>query len=151
MKIDELVFDERGPAIAESDIVDAEARLGVVLPEDYKRFLLLHNGGFGEYETLDEELGITHWMAICDRSSSPICSLVGGNEQVASQLADGACKSFIIIGISSDNKHIVMKVGNKKRGAIGVFDWGVMERMSESKMMYRSFTDLVKNLKPYTM
>src|SRR5262245_4324229 len=38
-------FHRRGPEVTESDVNDFEQRFGVVLPRDYRAFLLEVNGG----------------------------------------------------------------------------------------------------------
>ena len=43
--MDELTVDFSGPLISVAEIGQLEQQLGCTLPEDYRDFLLKHNGG----------------------------------------------------------------------------------------------------------
>jgi hypothetical protein len=49
----QLSFSEEKPRIQERDISDAEKVLGCLLTDDYRRFLLQHNGGRPSLEAFD--------------------------------------------------------------------------------------------------
>jgi hypothetical protein len=43
---------ERGPVLGEADVAAFEARIGCVLPSDYRAFLLVYNGGVPEHHII---------------------------------------------------------------------------------------------------
>ena len=43
-------MSKSGPHLSENDINDLESQLGLRLPEDYRRFMLEHNGGWPEVD-----------------------------------------------------------------------------------------------------
>jgi cell wall assembly regulator SMI1 len=47
---------EQGPPLNESEIIVFEREIGVSLPSDYREFLLQHNGGRPEPDTIDIDL-----------------------------------------------------------------------------------------------
>jgi cell wall assembly regulator SMI1 len=48
------------PPITEKDIVEAEKKIGIAFPNDYKNFLLKNNGGKIYYNSFDRILGDNH-------------------------------------------------------------------------------------------
>ncbi|WP_437631955.1 SMI1/KNR4 family protein [Sorangium sp. So ce854] len=48
-------IENHGPRISDADISSLEERLGAVLPEEYRRFLLEFNGGSPTPDTVDVE------------------------------------------------------------------------------------------------
>ncbi|MGK3998678.1 SMI1/KNR4 family protein [Sorangium sp. So ce1024] len=48
-------IENHGPRISDNDIANFEERLGAVLPEDYRRFLLEFNGGSPTPDTVNIE------------------------------------------------------------------------------------------------
>lgn len=40
-----VILNDNGPRLTESQVADLESRIGLPLPDDYRRFLLENNGG----------------------------------------------------------------------------------------------------------
>lgn len=144
MEIEELVFNPRGPVVNDRQIRRAEKRLGVVFPDDYRRFLKLHNGGSADYRTVDQKLDIRFWLSICESDTGEADSIFKANELVRNK----DWGNTILIGFTGGDLHIVMRIEGKNNARVGLYDWGTME-IHEAKLTYGSFTEFVADLQPY--
>ncbi len=98
----------------------AEEVIGVTLPEEYKRFLMMHNGGYPEpadFEILWKENGevkermisnISWFMAIYDGDASNLLkkfeSLKGRIPEDTIAIAIDPGGNYIVLGITGQNK-----------------------------------------------
>lgn len=46
-------IEDQGPRLSTADVSSMEAKLGLTLPDSYRRFLLANNGGVPEPDTID--------------------------------------------------------------------------------------------------
>ena len=145
MRIEQMVFSIRAPQITGADLEAVEKRIGVALPDDYRGFLLLHNGGWSEpYETLDGSLSLQLWYSICgDGPERPLMSLGYANEAPR----NGDWADYIKIASDIASNSIVMRVTGSDMGKIGLYDWQCSDPIGTTKLAYSSFTDLVTQLR----
>jgi hypothetical protein len=142
MKIEEMIFEVRGPVIGDAQLAAAEEALGVPLPADYRGFLLLHNGGWSRLCVCEEPLvRMQLWLSVCDATARPICSLVKANQNMADDLH--GC--FIVIGETLWNADVLMKAGGPGSGRIGLWhpDQGTIDEIG---LPFSSFQDFVHRL-----
>jgi len=63
-----IIISESYPPLREEDVVRVEQQLGITLPDDYREFLLMHNGGHPEpkyfpiKDNPSDDHGILEWF-----------------------------------------------------------------------------------------
>jgi hypothetical protein len=107
-------FDRRGPEIAESDVVDFEKRFDVVLPRDYRAFLLEVNGGRTAETHAEFEIGIlNHLFSLKEPDESS--DLAARNERVRKDLES---RELVFVGVDDGGGRIFLVVNGAHSGEI---------------------------------
>lgn len=143
MTLNEFIFRERGPDITSSEIKELEVRLNIVLPQDYKDFLLKFNGGLSKLcVSEDPPFRIKTWFCVCKVEKLPrIVSI----EKVMDRLSPDLSSDFLPIGEDVANRVAVMGVSGNRKMRVGIWD----PEMPETKafdLPFASFTDLLNHL-----
>ncbi|HYG78095.1 MAG TPA: SMI1/KNR4 family protein [Planctomycetota bacterium] len=148
MKANDIIFEERGPKITSADLRAVEGRLGVVLPDDYKQFLLVHNGAWSKrcrLKTTGQE--IRQWLRVSDSTKLPIYSIVLANENIVSDVP--SFRDFLSIAVTLDDWEVIMSMKEPQKYAIGLwYPYGAVEDTPDKvPLPFASFTEFVENLK----
>ncbi len=117
---------EAGRSLSCTDLESFEARNGISLPEDYKAFLLKHNGGVPEqncYPVADHregEMDICLFYGIDQEHES--FELQSQFEFYRENLEDPAFKNLFPIGYDSFNDQICLDLSPERYGAVIFLD-----------------------------
>ena len=106
------LFDERGPEVAESDVDGFEERFGVVLPRDYRAFLLEVNGGRTAETHREFDRGILNELFSLN---DPNADITEWNERVRKDLKTS---ELIIVGIDDGGGRILLAVNGDHSGEV---------------------------------
>jgi|GEM_PF-758321 len=111
-----IQFRTPGSPIKSGDVTEFEQRFGISLPEDYRQFLLLTNGGYQPTpETFKiEEEGETFLKELFSLNGKTFTSLEKQTVQMKSDLPAGV----IPIGMDGLGNTICLQVSGKDRGQI---------------------------------
>lgn len=143
MNLEEMIFTVKGPKVRVSDIDRVEAATGFTFPDDYRKFLLTHNGGYSnEYCSEEHFVWIREWLSVCDKGFErppEIWSLADFHENLKGEIPEG----FLTIGVDVTSKHIVMKMTGEDRYWIGRWNW---ENDDPVKRKFESFAELIAKL-----
>jgi hypothetical protein len=147
MNSKDLIFTHPGPKTSITEIDAFERKFGAKLPEDYREFLLLHNGGVSEaLESKDPFLSLRHWFSICDEQQErpPIINSLWGQYTDRSGEYGG---DYLGIGFDVAGKDILIKLRGENMYSIHYWNW---ERDIDDpkciRLMFKSFTDMFDNL-----
>jgi hypothetical protein len=141
MQIDEMIFDCRGPAITESAIVRIERELDVRFPQDYREFLLRHNGGLSQLcVSSDRSIGMWDWLSV--DAEKEVYDLLTCNKRLRRDHGT----EYLIIALDLAQSYILMRVVPPRVGAIGMLEWEVGDTIENLKLAFFSFTDFVAHL-----
>jgi hypothetical protein len=145
MKIEDMVFEKRGPGISLTDISKVEAAIGATLPQDYRQFLLLYNGGISKLCVSDYPLSsfrIRDWMSICEHKELPgLVSLLAARENIMTDVKEFG-RDFLAIGELPFGQFVVVtKLVGQDAHRIGVCD--LEEPWRKVELPFTSFTDLI--------
>lgn len=144
MKVEDLKFRVKGPPVQQKDIANAEISLGVQLPEDYKRFLLIHNGGRSKEYVCDKPFFyLSEWASVCSKEKEDpptIRSLVHFNQDLEGEIPDG----FLAIGVDVGSKHVVM---HSEYFWIGRWDWETYDEIEKSFSSFSEFVSMLSESK----
>jgi SMI1-KNR4 cell-wall len=117
-----IQVSERGKYISEADIGRLEQELGERLPEEYRRFLLAHNGGHPSSDVIDIDgapfgsVDVRHLFSI--DNPSPSCDLVWNLRFFSKRMSD----SLLAIGCDSSGHLFCLVLHGEQRGEIYYFD-----------------------------
>jgi len=144
-----MIFEKRGPAITPMDIAAVEQELGFVFPEDYKNFLLLHNGAWSKKCLLkgsDTEHEIKQWMCVTDSTKLPIYSIVRANLNTLEDVP--TFKDYCLIAETLCNTDVIMKMDHPNKFSIGLwYPYGsTTDTPDKVPLPYSSFTEFVSRL-----
>ncbi|MGD9724269.1 MAG: SMI1/KNR4 family protein [Pirellulales bacterium] len=146
-----LSFQRRGPAIANADINAFEVRIGRTLPTDYRRFLLVYNGGVPEHHVLREsttgDVGVQLFYGIWDDGAF--------NIDMEQQLMRGRWpERFMSIAIDDCGNAFCISLGPPDYGS--VYFWDHEREAPEGEgptednlyLLGNSFTEFWNRLEP---
>jgi hypothetical protein len=149
-------FKERGPEVTESDVDAFEKRFGVVLPRDYRAFLLEVNGGRTAKSHREFEGGILNELLSLNDSNES-CDLAAWNERVREDLKT---PDLIIVGGDDGGGRILLAVNGGHAGEIWfqVHDerpWDANPRVlwhdrRDFRKLADSFAAFMSSLRPLT-
>ena len=145
MKIEEMVFEMPGPRIGQEDIVKVETAIGAALPNDYKRFLLLYNGGISKLcVSADPFVRIREWMSVCEHEDLPrIVWFFAAGKRLITDI-DKFAQDFLAIGeLPFGQLLLVTKLIGQDAYRIGI--WDLEEPWRKIELPFSSFTDLVNH------
>jgi hypothetical protein len=161
MSIENLVsMESRGPAIAESDVLRFEQAIGCRLPEDYREFLLVFNGGQISLDQVVFPIGHGSDTAVLN----VFCSLNSPRlniEEMYDLLKndDEFPRVLLLIGYDDNGSGVCLAIHGDKRGEIWLNDrrdpglpkprlaW--YDRKRDFKKLANSFTEFIQMLRPY--
>jgi hypothetical protein len=149
-------FEERGPAVAESDVDGFEQRFGVDLPRDYRAFLLEVNGGCTAKTHCEFERGtLNGLLSLNDPHGGS--DLAAWNERVRKDLKT---TDLIIVGVDDGGGRILLAVSGDHAGEVWfqVHDerpWDANPRVlwhdrRDFRKLAASFTAFMSSLRPLT-
>jgi hypothetical protein len=104
---------DSGPPLSLDDLHQAEQRLGVHFPDDYRSFLLAHNGGkptpawFRHGEDPSDVAEITRFFSLEEMEA-----------ETRSLRGDSRFTDFIAIGASADTEHLMLSAASPQRGTM---------------------------------
>ena len=143
MKQEDMMFVVKAPRTCAAQIAEAEKALGIEFPDDYRRFLLLHNGGRSKLCVCAKPfLRLNEWSSVCAKERLPrISSLVGVHQRLREHLTD----DFVSIAGTVGDCDLIMRVRGPDRYRLGVWD---IESEEPHKVIlpFASFTDLLDHL-----
>jgi hypothetical protein len=149
-------FERRGPEVTESDVDGFEQRFGVVLPRDYRAFLLEVNGGRTAETHCEFDRGTLNGLfSLNDPDESR--DLAGWNELVRKDLKT---PDIITVGADDGGGQILLAVSGEHSGEIWfqVHDerpWDANPRVlwhdrRDVRKLADSFTAFMSSLIPLT-
>ena len=124
----QIEFSKRGPAIRDADVDAFEARIGRILPPDYRGFLLAYNGGrpsshvIRNVETSD--LGVQLFYGIWSNEHFDI-------DAVNCRMKDRWPSRFIAIAIDDFGNRFCLSLGPPDAGS--VYFWNHEEEADEGE------------------
>jgi hypothetical protein len=105
-------FDVRGPEVTESDVAGFEKRFGVVLPRDYRAFLLEVNGGGTATTHCEFDRGtLNHLFSL----NSPDADIAEWNERVRKDLK---INEIIAVGVDDGGGLVLLAVNGDHAGEV---------------------------------
>jgi hypothetical protein len=107
-------FEERGPQVTESDVADFEQRFGVVLPRDYRAFLLEVNGGCTAKTHCEFDRGVLNGLLSLNEPDGS-SDLAAWNERVRKDLKT---PDLIIVGVDDGGGRILLAVNGDHSGEV---------------------------------
>ena len=107
-------FDKRGPEVTESDVDGFEQRFGVVLPRDYRAFLLEVNGGRTAETHREFDRGILNQLFSLNEPKESR-NLAEWNERVRKDLKT---PDLIIVGVDDGGGRILLAVSGDHSGEV---------------------------------
>lgn len=129
-----VTIHESRPPITDADLQAVEQQLNIKFPDDYRRFLLAHNGGRPEPDVfeilLEDETPINssmmHWFYSIDPSD-----YYNNILKMAEVFADRMPPEFIPIGCDQGGNQICLVVVGEDKGMI--FFWDHEQEMDEGE------------------
>jgi hypothetical protein len=150
-----LKMRDPGRHLSENEIASFEARLGRLLPMDYRQFIATNNGGISDdyrimyfnrfYEQM-QTLIVFEWLPLLAEDSHTSERLT---IEVARKNLDRLCpESMIPIALSISTEPVLIALNNDNRGFIYFLDTGVPDQRSIS-LVSKSFSEFINSLQPY--
>ncbi len=142
-------INNSGSPLSESDIVRFESHLDITLPEEYRNFLLQHNGGEPEPDEFvvpgwsGESSAISRFFSIVDNSESGLTHEI---TTYRNRIPD----SIIPIGVDPGDNLICIGVGEQNRGVI--FFWDHDDELDDngtSRMDFSNVYTIAGNLEEF--
>ncbi len=133
------------------DIIELESKINVKLPSDYKRFLLLHNGGHPKqncYPCIDDNMegsDIDSFLAFYEGSINSLITDINIYE-------DRIPKGFIPIACDSGGNLVCLGIGDDKYGMIYFWEheeeveYGEEPTLDNMYLIANNFTDFINSL-----
>ncbi|GIK67151.1 MAG: SMI1/KNR4 family protein [Chloroflexota bacterium] len=128
-----VTIHESRPPITDADIQAVEQQLNIKFPDDYRRFLLAHNGGRPEPEIflipdhpIPNQSSILNWFYSIDPSDYYYNIL-----KMVKVFADRMPPEFIPIGCDPGGNQICLVVAGEDKGMI--FFWDHEQEMDEGE------------------
>jgi hypothetical protein len=147
-------FGERGPEVVESDVNGFERRFGVVLPRDYRTFLLAVNGGRTARTHREFDRGVLNELFSLNDTNADIAEW---NERIREDLKT---PDLIIVGIDDGGGRILLAVNGEHSGEVWfqVHDerpWDANPRVlwhdrRDFRKLADSFAAFMSSLRPLT-
>ena len=147
-KINTMKFaKENTPPLSMEDLIKLEQKIGCTLPQDYRNFLIHHNGGEPEYQVLtipdchDETL-VDRFLGI-GRTHDDI-------QEWRDELSDDLGDAFLAIGLDSGGNALLMDLLDRT-----IYYWDSARYLNCSSddenafWIADSFSDLLERLKLY--
>lgn len=148
-----LMWSESGPRIANRDLSDAEASLRCSLPNDYRRFVLRHNGGVPSLVIfpIDRMPKNPTGEVRCLRSighPDDVLDLVASNGRLAHALPP-LCVS---VGDDASGDQILLFVDGPRTGQVWFYDWYSKYRNPERRIYFiaKTFDAFLESLRDLT-
>jgi cell wall assembly regulator SMI1 len=149
-------FTRRGPQVTEGDVDRFEQRFGVVLPRDYRAFLLEVNGGRTAKTHREFERGIlNHLFSLDDPDESS--DLAAWNELVRKDLKTS---DLITVGADDGGGEVLLAVNGDHSGEVWFQvheerPWEANPRVlwhdrRDFRKLANSFTAFMSSLRPLT-
>ena len=149
-------FEVRGPEITESDVTVFEQRFGVVLPCDYRAFLLEVNGGFTTETHCEYDRGyLSEFFSL--NAPRELFDLAAWNERVREDLKTS---DLIIVSVDGMGGRILLAVSGDHSGELWlqVHDerpWDANPRVlwhdrRDFRKLADSFAAFMSSLRPLT-
>jgi cell wall assembly regulator SMI1 len=108
----------QGPRVREADVADFENRLGIVLPDDYRRFLLEVNGGDPDEAFMRvSHLSINRLLSLEDKGQ-PSCDLEASADWAQHVLPH---RDLLLIGYTDSGMLLLAHAGSH-RGEVWSLD-----------------------------
>jgi hypothetical protein len=149
-------FKERGPEITDSDVDGFERRFGVVLPRDYRAFLLEVNGGRTAKTHREFDRGILNQLFSLNEPKESR-DLAAWSERVRKDLKT---PDLIIVGVDDGGGRILLGVNGDHAGEVWfqVHDerpWDANPRVlwhdrRDVRKLADSFSAFMSSLRPLT-
>ena len=149
MLIEDLNFRVVGPRLTHAELNQAEVYFGVSFPDDYRRFLLHHNGGYTSTWTkcTTPYVAIGAWHSIVgekhlDRTNGldSLTSLIHSNERLRAEFP--ALGDFMCIADDYASRLLVYKLRGPGLFRLGLWDWE-LEWMQAITLPFESLSDLL--------
>ena len=150
----DINFEYSFPAVNEKNICDFEKKYNITIPDEYKKFLLLYNGGKADRRrfTIRDDKGATTTSSIM--MFFPLSQETEHNlEEMYLHYNRGNIvpENFLPIGIDPADSLICLSIKGKDRGYVYFCDLDYFEEDNELKEEYiirmeQSFNSLVNNL-----
>ena len=147
-------FTMKGPEVTESDVDSFEQRFGVVLPRDYRAFLLAVNGGRTAMTHREFDRGIVNGLLSLNEPDGS-SDLAAWNERVREDLKT---PDLIIVGVDDGGGRILLAVSGDHAGEVWfqVHDerpWDANPRVlwhdrRDFRKLAASFTAFMSSLRP---
>jgi cell wall assembly regulator SMI1 len=148
----EIQMKESCPPLHESDIAKAEHRMGVTLPDDYRQFLLRHNGGRPDRNVFPvvgdplNDTGIINWLYSIE--DGDVYDLVGNAEIYKGRMP----AELLPIGLDPFGNQICLALAGPNKGR--VYFWDHEEEVGEDEkptyenvyFIANSFTEMMDGL-----
>jgi hypothetical protein len=109
-------FKERGPEVTERDIDAFEQRFGVVLPRDYRTFLLEVNGGRTARTHREFDRGVLNQLFSLNEPKASF-DLAAGNELVREDLKTS---DLVSVGADDGGGDILLAVHGEHSGEVWI-------------------------------
>jgi hypothetical protein len=162
MSIEKLVSMEvRGPVITEYDVLRFEQAVGCRLPEDYREFLLIFNGGQTSLDQvvfpIDDSGNDTTILNSFCKLNSPQGNLEKTHDRLKND--DEFPRDLLVIGYDDGGSRVCLVIHGDRRGEIWFNDrldphepkrrlaW--YDRKRDFKKLANSFTEFIQMLRPY--
>lgn len=118
-----IIIKKFKKAINENDINELEKKTGILLPGDYREFLLQYNGGTPSpcgIKTVDGKIesSIQKFLPLADIKDDNLLEEINGIT-IAGQIP----KDFIPIAVDPADNRIVLAVSGKKKGKVYYWSW----------------------------
>jgi len=149
-------FQRRGPGVTGSDVDGFEARFGVVLPRDYRAFLLEVNGGRTAMTHREFDRGILNGLFSLDDPKQSY-NLAAWNERLRKDLKTS---DLIIVGVDDGGGEILLAVNGDHAGEVWFRiheerPWEANPRVlwhdrRDVRKLADSFTAFMSSLRPLT-
>jgi hypothetical protein len=148
-----ITMENPGPRLSESDISNLEMRLGMALPEQYRRFLLDFNGGTPTPDTVDIEglPGASADVQVFFGIGRPVES--SGLEWNMATLAERLKEGLLPIASDSGGSVFCLSLQGRNRGAVLYCDLqSVFVDFESDPKLYpvaSDFEAFLKRLRPF--